>query len=1366
MASNPKSEEAREIALQAVEEALDIDFQNDDHTPQGDPASGDFDPDFAELEQKLAEAAGDLRNESDNTETGSAEDAERDPALTGETVAMAAASPSQRLRGNSSPEIRPAPLEEIDETLAEPGEPANDPQGSSVTDIVYGMQQKPSSRLLWVASLLSLGWLGLCAAYFLIGRNGGRFAGGPAELIADPAVLVFGVMAIVPVLLVFAFAIMMRRAQEMRFAARSLTEAAVRLLQPETVASDSVTSVGRAVRQEVAAISNGVERALARAVELETLVSNEVLNLERSYADSEIRLRGLVKELDHERHEILSHAEELRKTLASSQTGFGEDLSNATDLIKQSIDEASRGISETLAVRQQDITASLSEAGDNLVSLLTGSGAQTRRTLDETAENLREGITQQSNEMARQVNLAGQALATLMETRTAGIREQGESLVGDLQSALETQSGAFAEKTEALLDAMQARTEEFAARLESSGETVQTGIDKRLDAVDGLLETKGQAFVEALGMRTEALDRVLGDRTAAMGETISSSLSGFGKELTGHVDRVVGELGERAESLSATTQSVEKAIDERATSLEEALMERTSGLVGAFSDGDAAIRKTVEEGIAGAGRATAEITSAIDERNTALTGKIDEARSALASTLDERADRLGEDMQQRSAVLLGAIDKRAEAIGTGIESRVEQLTASLDQRTEALDAGLGQRVEQLTTNLDQRTEALDAGLEQRVEQLTTSLDQRTEALDAGLGARVEQLTASLDQRTEALDTNLQTRVEELGASLDRRAEAIDAKVAEHRNLLNADLEVHISAVGGTIDEKSARLADILGQRAEAIKATLGDGLVETQRSLEEQTRQFNTMLIERARELQEILENQARPVVEDIERRGDLVAEKLGVLHETVGGDVNALLDALAKTSDSLQLLLDNAGHNMTAMRETLTAQSTELMAAVDKANRDVEVSSQIAQQAQTRMDETASGLIQNVSGIADRFEEQAKMLEQATRLIDAAQTSFSSTLEDKQEALFGLASGLVDRTQTIESTMASFGEMLNKAMEETTERSRTIGSHVSSEIGTAIEEAGARFAQTVEAMRQAAGELQRDLEETRSEMRRGVMELPDETRESADAMRRVVTDQIAALKELSEIVAKSGKSMDTAQAIEPAERRVAASSGSARPAPAPAASQAAPRQPLRRHPEPPAPPPQGGERRHADEPPPRQRDDYAPQGRDDQPAGGWVSDLLRRASQNDDEPAREPEARSQTVLDRRDAFGTPRDGGGQQRSALHVMESLNSLSMDIARAIDHDAFVDLWDRYQRGERNVFTRRIYTLQGEQTFDEIRAKYGRDREFRTAVDRYVADFEKLLADVSRNDRDNIMTQTYLTSDTGKVYTMLAHAAGRL
>ena len=109
--------------------------------------------------------------------------------------------------------------------------------------------------------------------------------------------------------------------------------------------------------------------------------------------------------------------------------------------------------------------------------------------------------------------------------------------------------------------------------------------------------------------------------------------------------------------------------------------------------------------------------------------------------------------------------------------------------------------------------------------------------------------------------------------------------------------------------------------------------------------------------------------------------------------------------------------------------------------------------------------------------------------------------------------------------------------------------------------------------------------------------------------------------------------------------------------------------------------------------------------------------------------------------------------------------DSLGSLSSDIANSLEHNIAVSLWERYQNGEQNLFTRNIYTPQGRQTFDEISGKYQSDDKFRASVNRYIEDFEKLIADVSKNDSGNVMIQTYLTSDTGKVYTMLAHAAGR-
>jgi len=158
---------------------------------------------------------------------------------------------------------------------------------------------------------------------------------------------------------------------------------------------------------------------------------------------------------------------------------------------------------------------------------------------------------------------------------------------------------------------------------------------------------------------------------------------------------------------------------------------------------------------------------------------------------------------------------------------------------------------------------------------------------------------------------------------------------------------------------------------------------------------------------------------------------------------------------------------------------------------------------------------------------------------------------------------------------------------------------------------------------------------------------------------------------------------------------------------------------------------------------------------------GGWLSDLLTRASR-DGEPPPPPPVRS----DDRDPFAPPRQVAVKDdHNVRHTIESLDSLSVDIARMIDHEAAAELWDRYNRGERNVFTRRLYTMQGQKAFDEVRRRYKSDREFRQTVDRYIGEFERLLSDVARDDRGNVVARTYLTSETGKVYTMLAHAAGR-
>ena len=142
------------------------------------------------------------------------------------------------------------------------------------------------------------------------------------------------------------------------------------------------------------------------------------------------------------------------------------------------------------------------------------------------------------------------------------------------------------------------------------------------------------------------------------------------------------------------------------------------------------------------------------------------------------------------------------------------------------------------------------------------------------------------------------------------------------------------------------------------------------------------------------------------------------------------------------------------------------------------------------------------------------------------------------------------------------------------------------------------------------------------------------------------------------------------------------------------------------------------------------------------------VGDLLSRAS--------EPEA---------PAYGRQDQGFGM-RGAPQVAGAQGLRIDEIARAIDPRTASEVWQRFRAGERGVLGRHLYSNDGQATFDEITRRYDRDGEFRANVDRYMGDFERLLGDAEQADPDGRMMQTYLTSETGRVYLLLAHASGRL
>jgi len=257
-------------------------------------------------------------------------------------------------------------------------------------------------------------------------------------------------------------------------------------------------------------------------------------------------------------------------------------------------------------------------------------------------------------------------------------------------------------------------------------------------------------------------------------------------------------------------------------------------------------------------------------------------------------------------------------------------------------------------------------------------------------------------------------------------------------------------------------------------------------------------------------------------------------------------------------------------------------------------------------------------------------------------------------------------------------------------------------------------------------------------------MELPEETNTSAAAMRRVVAEQIEALSELNAIVRAQSATHDmsdrrSAPRPEPrSEPAPAYRPEPPRPAPEPVRAAEVPRSA-------PAPitAPFAAPRTVTVAEAPALRPGPAPVAEAPKPApkaddasGGWLRDVLRNANS----PAAAPAAPQQ--------------------------QNLTALTDEIARSIDPAALGDAWSRYQMGEQNVFSRRIYTLTGQSTFDQIKRRLTADPEFAKNAQSYMSEFEQLLQRTASGANPVNETRAYLISDRGKVYTMLAHASGRL
>jgi hypothetical protein len=492
--------------------------------------------------------------------------------------------------------------------------------------------------------------------------------------------------------------------------------------------------------------------------------------------------------------------------------------------------------------------------------------------------------------------------------------------------------------------------------------------------------------------------------------------------------------------------------------------------------------------------------------------------------------------------------------------------------------------------------------------------------------------------------------------------------------------------------------------------------------------------------------------------------------------DTVALFERLREGNILLQEVLTGAHDNLNSLERALVTRVADFVSAMNDVTSRNGVATQTLEDQLSVFNAKTSKALEDLGSLSSQFETHGKALVDAAAVVEQSNRNTTASVTERKSALESLVTTIDLRTTDLDQRLSRFTGLLDESLAAAEERARDIARVVAETAGagsatisrqfeavrTAAEEerrqttdamneiyqqgtqeADAMFKQSadkfgtmVASMKQMAAEMHNELEATRNELRRGVLEMPQEAAESTAQMRKVIVDQIEALAELNRIVARHGRGLDVVTAGRSSAQRedeamMATASGQSRSA-APRMRDGGSASNL--------PPPDLGM--------PASRRTEAPSvspASSDQGRDGWLSDLLNRTDAgvgNRDVPRGRP---------------AQQGGGGNP---------LESLSLDIGRLMDRNLAAEMWDRYQRGESKAFTKRLYTPAGQKAFDEVARKYRADRNFKQTVDRYIIEFERLLDEVARDERGPALLREHLTSETGMVYTLLAHAAGRL
>jgi hypothetical protein len=1065
-------------------------------------------------------------------------------------------------------------------------------------------------------------------------------------------------------------------------------------------------------------------------------------------------------------------------TLEARVGHLDTSLGNKLKSLEESFETRSKAVSDTIDGRLGTLT-----------STMTDGAAQLIQSLDSRINRLSSSMSEGTAQAIEAIDNRVAGLTETIDTRSARLTETITARFQEIHQGIETRVGAVASDIDLRVaqfeDLLGSRVEAVAGRIESSGRQASEELMSRAEMLSAGIKS-----------HVEDAERSLTNLVVNTSETIQTGARAAQQSLLA----VSSDVGAQ---LKLTSSEVERALTAvgsgAANSILSSAREAQSGLVTASADAVNQIKTVsadIERTLAAAGSATtASVLAGAREVQTTLVSASAEAASqvkSLAADVQRSLSMAG--TVTAETITAGARDAQSTLVSASTEaaSHVKSLAVDVQRSlsmagnatAETITAGAREaqstlitisadaasQVRAISSEIERSLSAVTANTTESVQ--TTALNAQNALIAASneISARFKSTSADIERSVlaagQTFGTSMTSKTDEIVGHVQQQTERLSQMIESKRGLLVDAIGVKTSQLTQDIDRVTSDALKSIETRSQAFSHNLVGNGADVARSITSAGELATGAISKSLRDL----EQASKTAIEQSRQVSIAAVTEMQETSKILRTDTVALFERLREGNILLQEVLTGAHDNLNSLERALVTRVADFVSAMnDVTSRNGTATQTLETQLGAFNDKTARAL-EDLSALSGQFNAHGKALVEAAAAVEQANLSTNTTVNERKATLESLVTTIDLHTTDLDQRLSRFTGLLEESLAAAEERARDIARVVAETAGAgsaaisrqfeavraasqeehrhtvesmheiyrqSTDEADAMFKQSAEkfaglvaSMKQMSAEMHNELEATRNELRRGVLEMPQEAAESTAQMRKVIVDQIEALAELNRIVAHHGRGLDV----------VAANRGGVRvEEPVMAATVGRGEVPRMRD---------GGSASNL--PPP---DLGAPQSRrteappvspaSDQARDGWLSDLLSRA-------------------DNASPTGAPRSRGPQQNGG----NPLESLSLDIGRLMDRNIAGEMWDRYQRGETKAFTKRLYTPAGQKTFDEVARKYRADRTFKQTVDRYITEFERLLDDVAREDRGPQALRGHLISETGLVYTLLAHAAGRL